>query len=39
MNFPWGGSFSGWLTEDTSGVVYGSDGITMITMTIGTPTA
>jgi hypothetical protein len=37
IEFPWSESFSGWLTEDPSGVVYGSDGSAMITMTIGNP--
>jgi hypothetical protein len=37
MVFPWGPSVVCTLSEDSSGVVYGSDGTTMITMTIGTP--
>jgi hypothetical protein len=39
INYPWApGPVECRLSEDQSGVCYGSDGSTMITMTIGTPT-
>ena len=39
IQFPWSELFAGILTEDSSGVIYGSDGSAMITMTIGIPTS
>jgi hypothetical protein len=37
IDFPWG-SVECELSEDSSGAVFGSDGTTMLTMAIGTPT-